>query len=365
MIAGKPEVMREVNKSLILETIRKQGPVSRANLNKMLNLSFPAVSSIVTVLLEEGWILETKKDSNLVGRKATLLEYNGNKGYVIGVDIGRAHLSVLLADVAGRIRSEAYSRRRWRKGEELIEELLHMLHGLLNKDPEAKGGLMCISVGIPGIYQKAEHKNVLVPFLDDWENIDIAEILEREFGVPALLDNSVNLGAIGEKWRGKGRNYSHILYLDFGIGIGSALILNGELYRGMNGAAGEIGYSLPDYELAQNRFSVEGLFEKLASGHAAIENRASEEFLESVKNYTSVILVNCVALLNPEIIIFSGNFGVVLLNKFQREFTDILQRHIPFVPRLEVSELGEKANVTGALGVALRNVHSGFNISGK
>jgi len=256
-----------------------------------------------------------------------------------------------------------------------------MLHNILDKDCRKKERLMCISVGIPGIYHASEHKNVLVPFLNEWDQIDIRDVLEKEFGVKVLINNSVNLGATCEKWRGKGKTYSHILYMDFGIGIGSALILNGELYQGMNGAAGEIGYSLPDYALAREVFSVEGVFEKLASGYAANQKRverfpkslltadeeekAWEDFLQSVKRYTSVVLVNSVALLNPEVVIFSGNFGSMLLKKFYREFSDILKCHIPYVPELEASQLGEKANVTGALGVALRNVHSGFNISGK
>lgn len=383
MVVGKPEVMRELNKSLILETIRKRGPVSRANLNKMLSLSFPAVSNSVNELLEEGWIMEAQKDCNLIGRKATLLEYNGKKGFVLGVDIGRSHLSILLADVSGQILLEDCVHGAWKDGSEVMDDLICLLHNVLDREAELKNRLMCIGVGIPGSWDHTTQKNVLAPFLKNWENINVQKILETEFGVSVLVDNSVNLGAIGEKWQGKGKNCNHMLYLDFGIGIGSAIILNGELYRGMNGAAGELGYSLPDFSVARKKFSEEGLFEQLLSDHSTVEEGKKDKlsmkdifiqaekgeemaaaFLETIKQYTAVVVVNSVALLNPEKIIFAGSIGIALLKRYHKEFMDILENHVPYVPELDFSQLGRKANTLGAVGIALRNVHGGFNING-
>lgn len=384
MLTGKPEVMREVNKTLILETIRKQGAISRTNLQKMINLSFPAVSSIVNVLLEEGWILETEKDNNTVGRKAMLLQYNGKKGYVVGVDIGRSHLTVLLSNLLGEIIAEDAIHKKWKNSGQLMEDLIRLIYELLDKESGAKDKIMCISAGMPGIRDEKTHKNILVPFLEDWETVDVQEILSREFQTTVLLDNSVNLGAIGEKWRGRGKRCFHMLYLDLGVGVGSAMILNGELYRGMNGAAGEIGYSLPQYSLARDSFLETGVFESIASGYEdsgykelpkthgnmkeifRLAKEGKEEarrVLERIFQYTAVVLVNSVAILNPEMVIFAGSIGEALLDRFYDEFVEILKNHVPYVPELAVSNLGKKTNAIGAVGVALRSIHSGFSIN--
>lgn len=379
MLSGKPETMKEINKSLILETIRKNGPISRANLNKLLDLSFPAISSNVNALLEKGWIVETEKDSNKMGRKATLLEYNGDKGCVIGVDIGRSHISVIMADVAGNELKQVSAYSPWTAGDELMRNTHRLLEETLNAVPNSREKLMCIAVGIPGYRDEADMKNILAPFLEDWENIDVEKELREAFKTEIRIDNSVNYSAIGEKWRGNARNCKDMLYLGFGVGIGSALILNGNLYRGNNGVAGEIGYSLPDYRMARKEYSVEGVYERIVTGRAGVSNGINNmkelfekadhgdldacALLKSILHYTEVVLVNSIAMLNPEQVIFSGNIGKALLNRYREEISNFLRSHVPFVPKLEVSALGEKAGALGAVAAALRCVHSGFTIS--
>ena len=378
MKTGKPELMRELNKSVILETVRKEGPISRARLSKKLDLSFPAISSSVNSLLEKGWIVETEKDNNQIGRKATLLEYNGKKGYVIGIDIGRTHIALLLSDITGKTLVEKTLRDFGHTGEEIIEAVIRLIHQSLS-ECELPGTLMCISVGIPGYYQEDSHSIILAPFVQGWEDIDLKEILQKEFKVDVLIDNSVNLGAIAEKWQGNRKGCRHLLYMDFGIGIGSALILDGELYRGFNGVAGEIGYHIPDYSYSREEFNTEGVFEKIfrnavdgkmdgSYSMKSIFEKAKEgepkavEMLDYIKRNTEIMLCNCVSLLNPEYVIFAGNLGRALFERYGESFKEYLKRHVPYTPIIEASVLGERASVDGAVAVALRNVHSGYSL---
>lgn len=374
--------MRELNKSLILEAIRKHGPLSRAKLNKLLDLSFPTISSNVGVLLEKGWIIETEKDTNQMGRKATLLQYNGNKGCVIGVDLGRSHITAIMVDVAGNELAEMQEKGPWEDGRALMMDTCKLLGRILDFVADSKDRLMCIAVGIPGYRDEITRKNILAPFLKGWEDIDVEKELRGTFDTELLIDNSINYSAIGEKWKGNAKGSMNMLYLGFGVGIGSALILNGELFSGNNGVAGEIGYCVPDFALARAEYSVEGVFERIVTGRFSPHNtdrfggnmkeafdeaekgdQEAIDHLEFIKHSAEVVLVNSITMLNPERVVFSGNIGKALFEKYNEEFRAFLSVHVPFVPKLEISALGEKAGALGAAAAALRSVHSGFSIT--
>lgn len=380
MITGKPETIREINETLILETLRKKGPMSRANLKKALNLSFPTISANVKNLIESNWIIETEKDGNALGRKATLLEYNAKKGYVVGIDVGRSHITALLADLTGKEVAACLKKGAWRYGKDVISDVISSVYEVINKAGIRQQDILSMAIGVPGIYDNKKEVNRLAPFIEGWETVKLDRIVSDTFKIPVMIDNSVNFGAIEEKWHGVAQGYSNILYLSYGVGIGGALILNGKLFRGTHGAAGEIGYSLPQYSLKRDNYNEEGLYEQLLSRHTgygsettdisrpmkkifddAVEgDKLSLEILHSFMEYTSVVLTTSISLLNPEIVVFSGGMGVPLFERFKDEFREILKNHIPYVPILAASRLGQSANAWGAAGVALRYIHNDY-----
>lgn len=380
MITGKPETIREMNETLILETLRKKGPMSRANLKKALNLSFPTISANVKNLIDSNWIIETEKDENAMGRKATLLAYNAKKGYVVGIDVGRSHITTLLTDLTGKEVATCLKKGAWRYGKDVISDVISSVYEVIETTGIRQQDILCMAIGVPGIYDNKKEVNRLAPFIEGWETVKLDKIVSDTFKIPVMIDNSVNFGAIEEKWHGAAQGFSNILYLSFGIGIGGALILNGKLFRGTHGAAGEIGYSLPQYSLRRGQYNEEGLFEQLFSRHtgygselpdgakpmkrifddAANGDRESIEILHSFMEYTSVVLTTSISLLNPEIVVFSGGMGVPLYERFHAEFEEILKNHIPYVPVLAASQLGEWANAWGAAGVALRHIHNDY-----
>lgn len=384
MRTGKPELLGEMNKTLILDYLRKNGPKSRADIKRALGLSFPTVSTNVVDLIESRMIIEMGNSDNAIGRKATLLEFNSNLGYVLGVDIGRTNIHMMVCDLSGGIIYTASSEKVTQQTveaflEQVDSEFERVLLGAgINRD-----ALLYISIGIPGIVDEKEGKHRLAPFMEPLLDIRLDLYMNEKYGIPTVCSNGVDFGAIGEKWKGAGRNYQNIVYINYGIGIGSALILNGELYSGSNGAAGEVGYMLPGIHFQRDTFDEEGVMEKLISGfelerrvvlqnnmpYSGIKELFSRKddqdspgavLVNEVKEHVGLMLVNLVSLINPEIIILGGGIGRQFAVNYSDYFKNFLGAHVPYVPNIVPTELGDNANLLGAVAYALRNLHRDF-----
>lgn len=405
MRTGKPELLSEINKKLIVDLLRKEGSKSRAEIRRTLGMSFPTVSTNVNALLQSGLIQEIGVSDSSVGRKATMLQYNNKKGYVLGIDIGRSHIRTMITDISGNIIASSASKEITPKtGDEIIQQLDIEIDMVLKEADIDKNCMMGIGVGIPGIVDEQLGKNRLVPFIEAWQDVRVDLHLKERFNIPVFIGNSVNYGAIGEKWKGAGRGFSNIIYINYGIGIGSALILNGDLFIGANGAAGEIGYILPDYAKSHKVFTEEGVLEQLISGseldkiikedkeykdisiqdlfkqrdesqellkqrdesqelveHRDEPNEKIMNLISEIKKNIAITLINLVSVINPEIIIIGGGIGNQIVQLYHEELNNILAAHVPYVPKLLASQLGDKANVLGAIGIVLRSIHDDYN----
>jgi len=391
MKTGKPEVIGNMNKNAILALLRKEGPLSRAEIVRRLNISFPSVSSNVKALIESGLVLEIGESerNNGPGRKSTLLSYNASKGYVIGVDAGRSQIRAMCSDLLGTpVASVNKDSSYQNSGEYIFEQILSAITDLINMSEISENNLKCICIGIPGIWDEEKGKNRLAPFIHSWEDIRVKDRLESKFGTEVIVDNSVNLGAIGEKWQGIAQGHKDIVFIDYGVGIGAGIILNNELYRGRNNAAGEIGYMALDKFYLRRSFKEEGALEELISGASIINSMKSFSSMKSLSNnkrdysveeifkmadesnilakkvlndmliYLSIAIVNIVSVINPDIIVLSGRLGTAIGERYRQEIMDILEAHVPYVPDLVISELGDNAPVIGAIAVAIRYANS-------
>jgi predicted NBD/HSP70 family sugar kinase len=379
MKAGTPEFIGEMNKNLILKLLKNNGPLSRAEISRMLNMSFPTVSSNVKFLIENGFINEIGEGSNSLGRKSTLLEFNGTKGYILGADFGRNNVRAKCADLSGEIiGSKKTSFSNMKEGQSIDDFICEVMDEVLNISNIRNDDIVCICIGIPGVIDENQGKNRLAPFLEGWENLQLKKKIQERFNTVVMLENTVNLGAIGEKWTGIANGYKNILYLNHGIGIGAALIINGELYMGSHNVAGEVGYMTLDRFFLRRNFSDEGSLEELISENALrkklqkLKNNnhmytGEEIFLLAESNdvdaskvvdeaivYLGMALVNIISVIDPEVVILSGGIGKHVGEKYKMELADIIGAHVPYVPELLYSELGGEANVLGAIALALR-----------
>jgi len=378
-----PETIAEYNQKLILDVLRYNGNMSRADLSRHLNMSFPAISSNVKRLLEANYIMEVGIGDNTVGRKPTVLAFNAQRGYIIGVDLGSFRIRMMLSDLLGNEISSseiANDANICGDGKQSIRLVYNQINEILYKAGKTKDDILCIVIGIPGIMK--DGSSYLAPFTENFNEKDMIETLQDAFEADVLLENCVNLGVIGEQWKGVGINYRDIIYIAYGVGLGSAHIVDGELYKGANGAAGEIGFMITDPKKIDNVYEETGYLEESLSKSKINRYLDSDNFnedliklIERYKNGDStnakqiidvidelalnfgMALVNMSALLNPEAIIIAGGLGANLGKLFLGRWKQILQNHVPFVPDVLLSELNHKETMLGAVMTGITHIH--------
>jgi len=385
---GSPETIAEYNKQLILDALRQNGSMSRADLSRHLNMSFPAVSSNAKGLLEANYIKEIGSGDNTIGRKATLLAFNAERGYVIGVDLGSFRIRMMLADLLGneiagtQITNSANDDGDGTQSIRLIRE---QITDILKKSGKTKDDILCIVIGIPGVIK--DGWSFLAPFTEKYLAQNMIETLQEAFEADVILENCVNLGAIGEQWRGAGVNYKDIIYIAYGVGLGSAHIVDGTLYKGANGAAGEIGFMLTDPMNIQEKYGEIGSLEEMISRNKISKylnaGNFDEEIVKLIERYKDggdmyaklivdeialhfgMALVNMTAILNPEVIIIAGGLGANLGKLFIDKWKEILRNQVPFVPDILLSKLNHTETMQGAVMTGILHIHTykieGFN----
>ncbi|MCM3359406.1 ROK family protein [Psychrobacillus sp. MER TA 171] len=263
-------VVKKGNKSLVLDKIKYNSPISRATVASQVGLNKGTVSSLVNDLLEEHLIYESGPGESSGGRRPVMLLFNEKAGYSIGIDIGVNYLLGVLTDLNGNIHTEKRIAFKNLSYEEIELRLFETIDFLLISTPDCPHGVVGIGVGVPGIVEK-DGNILLAPNLN-WRNINLKEVLEEKYNLPIIIENEANAGAYGEKHFGAGKDFENVIYVSAGIGIGVGLILNGSLYKGSNGFSGELGHMTIQAGDLLCRCGNEGCWELYASEQALMRH---------------------------------------------------------------------------------------------
>ncbi len=376
MKSSTPEYLAEKNRKVIINTLKAFGPLSRAEISRRVGLSFPAVSSNVGFLIDEDYIREVGEGDNSMGRKSTLLKFNSDKGYVLGIDLGRYKVKLAIADLLGNM--NCY----------LSKEIKNLgtnspgLKDIIEESQKQSGidakQIKAVCVGTPGVVSDGNDKIILAPFSEGIDKNNILKEIKSYFKCPVTIANTVSLGAIGEKWKGCGSGYKNIVYINYGIGIGSAYILNDSLFTGTNGVAGEIGFMVTSPESVKKEYTEVGVLEQKISGHSLDRLVASQtEFntlkdlflsdskeakvlqstvINDIEKYLGSALINISSVINPQVIIMSGGIGINIGKLLVSKWETMLEANNPFPPKILISEVDSYSNVLGAIRYALKNV---------
>jgi glucokinase-like ROK family protein len=374
--------MRSINRSATLGFIRRNGPASRSEIARRLDMSLPTVMRIVDDLIEEGFVRPGGYSESTGGRPGALLEFNGDAYAVVGVDLGGTKMFGVTADLSGKIQHEI----NWSHGvddgpEEHLACLIELIEGLLEAPRPPGQEVRGIGVGAPGVTLVPEGVVAWAPSLG-WHDLPLKDILNDRFRLPVFVENDVSLAALGEWGFGAAQGVQDLVCIAVGTGIGAGIILGGALYRGYNQAAGEIGYLPPGLEFLGRRYDQFGALESLASGlgiagrgRRALEEEGrpvppeglsaqdvfeaarggepwAQQVVSETVDYLSIAIASVSALLAPEVIVLGGGVSrsADLLIEPIRERVEGV---VPFVPRLVASPLGRRAAVMGAIMLVL------------
>jgi predicted NBD/HSP70 family sugar kinase len=382
---GTGRLLRSINRYTVLELIRRHSPISRSKIARTCNISLPTVMRIVEELIAERLVRQNGTQDSPKGRPASLLEFNGKAFAVVGVDLGGTKLFGTVADLSGEVQHALYRTHEDNlsgAGTDYVEDLCHVIQQLLDAPRPAGQEIRGIGVGAPGVTLVPEGIVTWAPSLG-WRDLPLQQILRDRFSIPVMVENDVNLAALGEWGFGAGQAVSNMVIISLGTGIGAGIIIDGSLYRGFNQAAGEIGYMLPSIDHLGVRYDGFGALEQLASGTGIAERakalllrsgsslpadpvdapyvflraEAGDDWAKQVVGETVDLLAMAIAnlsvVLNPEIVVIGGGVATAsatFLDRIGQQLADV----IPFAPRLVLSKLGRKAAVMGAIMLVMK-----------
>ncbi|KGA97523.1 xylose repressor [Alkalihalobacillus alcalophilus ATCC 27647 = CGMCC 1.3604] len=267
-------VVKQRNKSLILNSIKNSYPISRAALANQTGLNKGTVSSLVSELLEEELILESGPGISSGGRRPVMLLFNQAAGYSIGIDIGVNYVLAILTDLQGKICYEKQIEIHELTFSETTEVLFNVIDDLFAAVPKSPYGIVGIGIGVPGTVSK-DGEILLAPNLN-WKNINLKSVIEQKYNLPVTIHNEANAGAYGEKKFGAGQEFTNLIYISGGIGIGVGLILNNQLYLGQNGLSGELGHMTINTDGPPCNCGSKGCWELFASEKALLQSARNE-----------------------------------------------------------------------------------------
>ncbi|GIH29518.1 sugar kinase [Acrocarpospora phusangensis] len=373
--ANTTSLLRVMNERAVFGEIFRMGRVSRPELAQATGLSKPTISVALADLERAKLVRAVGLRTGNAGRAALLYEIRPQAGWVLAVDVGRNYVRVALADLVGDIVARRDEPARADRPQDLIAQLAGIVDALL-----AAAGLTAVDItlsvfGTPGIHDKETGALRLAPNLPGWDLPGSVERLAEVAAAPYVLENDVDLAAVGEGAYGLGQGVSHFVFVSIGTGIGMGVVIDGKLYRGSRGAAGEISY-LPVGEGDPRVNAGRGMFESVASadGVVALARRlgcpagtAKDVFdaaragdpvaarvVDAEVDHIAHALAGVTAVLDPELVVLGGGIGAQAGDLLAGPVAERLHALVALrPPRIEVSSVGRDAVLLGALAVGL------------
>jgi len=337
------DFMKRQNRLTVFQIIKNEQPISRAAIAKQTGMSPTTVSRIVAELTDEGYVHETEEQASAGrGRKSSLIRLLDTAVISIGVELDRDRANIGFIDVQGNVLcSESFSRPPNEEASTTVARIGSTIEDLIATGGIDRKRIVGIGVGLPGIIEVQEG---IVKFSVQlgWKNIRLADLLQDVTGFQAVVDNELKVKALAEQLKGSAYGSNRTVLLGFGNGVGSALILEGEIYRGVTNSAGEIGHTTVDPEgmmcdcgkagCLQTYINIPSLLSEASKikpvrtiEELFAERRAGTHWacylIDRSLAYMAITVNNVVSMYNPDSVILSGE----ILDKFPEVHEEIVK----------------------------------------
>ncbi|MCL5986395.1 MAG: ROK family transcriptional regulator [Actinobacteria bacterium] len=382
---------KDINKRNILRIIKNNSPISRTEIATRLRISKTTISTYINELIDDGLIVENGfGDSTLRGgKKPTLLSFNNHAKYILCTEIGVSNIRTAITDLDSNIiKQKVIPTEEWLGPDIVIGKVINSLEDVLDQSQIAHKDILGIGISVPGLVSTDNKIAVFCNRLTGWSNIHLGEILYKKFKLFVHIENECRIGAIAEKYFGKAKNYNNFVSVIMGEGVGSGIFVDGKLYIGSHKISGEFGHTTVDDKGEKCHCGNVGCLTTIASTNtlkATIEKIVSDNpssllhhkminsknldiediydafhkgdrYVEKevLRNayWVGLGIANLVKVLDPEIIIISGNavnFGEKYLNVVIKTVED---KAFPVVSKnkfkIVFSDLGESIRIKGA-----------------
>ncbi|TCN27483.1 ROK family protein [Mesobacillus foraminis] len=366
------------SQKVILSTIIKHYPISRAKLSEITNLNKATVSLQTHSLIQKHLVSEIGVGVSNGGRKPILLVFNKNAGYAIGVELAANYIFTILIDLEGNKLFSDYLEFANESMETLKSLLIERIDLVANHAPESPYGIIGIGVGVHGFVN--ENQTIVYTPHSNWDKLDLKNLLEEQFHLPIFIDNEANVGAFGEKLYGLIKSNESSIYVSVGTGIGLGIILNDKLYRGSNGFSGEMGHMTIESNGKKCGCGNQGCWELYASESAFYKNlsrlkngevitleKANKMIMENdgdilmeiekFGHYLGIGLMNLIITFNPDSIILRSNLieaNPIILKSIKKAISNRISRYIPLKSEVFISQLNRNAAALGSASFMIK-----------
>jgi predicted NBD/HSP70 family sugar kinase len=376
-VTDPTNISRRMSLSSVVQAITTYGPISRASVAKMTGFSKQTVSEIVSSLEQDGWVQTVGRTEGNIGRRAVVYEIVPEAALVASVDLGGTKVRVALCNLAGAVVAEITEPTCQKGGEAVVNQIGRIVVEAATRQGISSEKIRVAVVGVPGVLDSTTGNIKLAPNINGIDAIDFPVLLQARLGVEVLVENDVNLAALGEHWMTHQGEKDDLVFLSIGTGIGAGIVIGGQLVRGATGGAGEIGYlpfgadpfdeeskkvgalervtatsAIVDHylELTGEQKTVPGIFEAALAGDAA-----ATQVLERAASYIARAIGAIAAVVDPACVVIGGSIGVreELIGMIEPAIRKCFPRRIP----VEASVLGNHAALAGGTSIALSRLH--------
>ncbi len=392
---GDLRFIQEMNRSIILDIIRKQGPISRTDIAKECGLSPSTVSSGVNELISEGLAYEVGTGLSSGGRKPKLVEFYPDSKYIIGVSLTNSTITIAELNLEARVKKKKEYVVNQRKGDGYIAFVISSIQDFLNPYEDDVKKCAGVSIISPGIID-AEHGVINYNAKLNLEKIPLKKLVEEAVGLKTVLDNDVNALVLAERNFGRYKEFDELMYVTIDQGIGVGIYQNGSIFRGQNGGAGEFGHISIDHrgkpcdcgnmgcleeyigwpaiysqiigaitkgketqvlEMADGE--IQNITPRMLRQALEVGDALAISIFEQIATYLAAGLVTLIHLFNPEGIIIGGELAQnnVLLHKKVNQLVS-KQAFTYLIKDLKIrsASLGSDFGVIGAAAILLRDL---------
>lgn len=373
----------------LVSLVAQQKSSTRAELGRITGLARSTISQRVDQLLNLDVLVEAGEGPSSGGRRPTLISLNPAAGVVLVADLGATHARLAMATLSGEPESERGIALDIADGPDLVLPwLIDRFHEMLEDNGRSPSDVRAIGVGVPGPVEFATGTVVQPPIMPGWDGVVIPEVLSKPFNVPILVDNDVNIMGLGEYWA-RGFVDEQVLFVKVGTGIGCGIIANGQVHRGADGAAGDIGHvqvkvdrdilcscgnlncleAVASGSALARQLAAEGLDAKSASDVVRLSQVGDARALRLVRvagQRIGEVLASLVNFDNPSRIILGGALAGLQDNLLAGIRAVVYERALPLATRhltIETTAFGNRSAVLGAVTLGTRGALSPDSIS--
>lgn len=375
---GSQSALRQLNQQRIVHALLSNGSSTQAELARQTGLSTATVSNIVKTMAASSMVTTSRTTSS--GRRALAVTLNDSQGVAVGIDFGRRHLRVLVANLGYDVLAEELTELPpGYEAADGIDAAARLLDKVLAAADVNRSDVLGVGVGIPGPLDRRAGVAIGGTIHPEWVGVQIRQEMEAALQLPVFVDNDCNLGALAETTWGRHAAVANLVFVKIGTGIGSGLVLDGQLYYGQTGVTGELGHTTLDDQGVICRCGNRGCLETLAStdvilrllnGHGSSTLTITDVVANALEGDTATLRViddvgmaigralgTVANLINPEVIVIGGplaGLGDILVAPIQRG----LRRYsIPVVgssTTLAITDLAERAEALGAATLVIQ-----------